>query len=320
MYGCPACGAVVEVDPALVSTRCAYCTAPLVDTQRTATAIDAIVPFRLSKRAALERLRAHIGDRWWTPEPIRALARSNRLQTAEIQGVLVPFFAYDATVQADYRARIGVHWVRTRTVQKTARVPKPDKAGETIHIEPERSATRTETQRETEWFDLRGSMGTQFDDHLVCASAGLVPTSAHDLLPFDLGRAATFDSRLMLGWTAELPSRTRRDVDQDARSTLADLARDHLRRKHLTGDAHRVQALEMDVELHRVRLLLLPVWLTTVRLGASTIQLAINGQTGRCAGRVPTSKAKVALVAAASVLAVLIVLTVLRTRGVIAWT
>ncbi len=317
MYGCPACGAVVEVEHTRVSTRCAYCTAPLVDTQRTTSAIDAIVPFRLSKRAALERLRAHIGDRWWTPESIRVLARRNQLQTDDVQGMLVPFFAYDATVRADYRARIGVHWYRTKTVRETARPPKPDKAGETIHIEPERPRTRTETKRETEWFDLRGSMATQFEHHLVCASAGLAQPSAKALRPFDLGRAAPFDPRLMLGWSAELPSKSRRDVDREARSTLADLTRDHLRRKHLTGDVHRVQALELDVELHRVRLVLLPVWLATVRLGGSVVQLSINGQTGRCVGRVPTSKAKVALVVASSIIAVLVVLWV---RGDLPWT
>lgn len=307
MYACTACGAVVEADVVAVATRCAYCTAPLVDTKRATSTVDAIVPFRLSRRAALERLRAHIGDRWWTPEPLRALARRGQLQTEAVQGMLVPFFAYDATLRADYSARIGVHWHRKETVEVKRPRPKPDKAGETIHIDPEGPTTRTKVVRETEWFDLRGSMGTQLEDHLVCASAGLSESRARRLEPFDLGRAVPFESKVLLGWNAELPSKARRDVDREAHATLSDLAREHLRREHLTGDAQRVRTMELDVEIHRVRLVLLPIWIATVRLGTSPVQIAINGQTGRCEGRIPTSKAKVAGVVLAVVALVLLI-------------
>ena len=317
MYACSACGAVVEADVRQVAMRCAYCTAPLVDTMRAGSAIDGIVPFRLSKRAALERLRAHIGDRWWTPEPLRALARRGQLQTDAVQGVLVPFFAYDATIRADYSARVGVHWSRKETVEVKPRPPKPDKAGETIRIDPEGPTTKTKVVRETEWFDLRGSMGTQLEDHLVCASAGIAPERARRLEPFDLGRAVPFESKLLLGWSAELPSKARRDVDREAHATLSDLAREHLRREHLTGDANRMRTLELDVEIHRVRLVLLPIWLVTVKLGKSPVQIAINGQSGRCEGRVPTSVAKVVSVVVASIAVAVVVLWL---RGDLPWT
>lgn len=317
MYACTACGAVVEADVREVATRCAYCTAPLVDTKRAASAIDAIVPFRLSKRAALERLRSHIGDRWWTPESLRALARQGQLQTDAVRGVLVPFYAYDATIRADYSARVGVHWQRKETVEVKPRKPKPDLAGETIHIEPEGPTTRTKVVRETEWFDLRGAMGTQLEHHLVCASAGLATERARKLEPFDLGRGVAFDPRLMLGWSAELPSKSRRDVDREAHATLSDHARKHLQRTHLTGDAHRVRTVELDVQVHRVQLVLLPIWLATVRLGENPVQIAINGQTGSCVGNIPTSKRKIALVVLGGALLLLLVLWL---RGDLPWT
>lgn len=316
MYACTACGAVLEADVRHVATRCAYCTAPLVDAKRAASTIDAIVPFRLSKRAALERLRAHIGGRWWTPEPLRALARRGQLQADAVQGVLVPFYAYDATVCADYSARVGVHWHRKETVEVKRPKPKPDKAGENIHIEPEGPATQTRTVRETEWFDLRGSMGFQLEHHLVCASAGLSAERSRKLAPFDLGRAADFDTRLMLGWSAELPSKARRDIDAEAHNTLSGIGREHLRREHLTGDAQRIRTVELDVEIHRVRLVLLPIWLATVRMGNVPVQIAINGQTGRVAGSIPTSKAKIAAVVVAALVTLLVVLWM---RGDLLW-
>lgn len=311
MCACTACGAVVEVDAQRVATVCAYCTAPLVDTRRASSAVDAIVPFRLTKRAALERLRAYIGDRWWTPNPLRALARTNQLRTDGIRGVLVPFYAYDASIRADYSAQVGVHWHREETVKRKR--SKPLSEGEIPPLEPETPQTRR--VRETEWFDLRGHMGMQLDNHLQCASAGL--SAASKLEPFDLGRSVPFEPKLMLGWDAELPSRARDEVDAQAHRTLSELAREHLQRRHLTGDASRLRTLELDVDVHRVRLLLLPVWLVSVQLAGKPVQIAINGQTGQCVGTVPTSKAKVALVVLVATASLLLLLWL---RGALSWT
>ncbi len=295
----------------IVATRCAYCDSPLIDGPRASSAVDAIVPFRLSKAAALQRLRTHIGDRWWTPTPIRRLAQRDQLRTDDVVGVLVPFYAYDATMRGDYSARVGVHWERR---EKVERKRKRDKAGESIHIDPEQAEVRV--VQETEWFDLRGSVGTQLEQHLVCASTGLSAPEARALPPFDLGRSVPFDPRLMLGWSAELPSKTRRDVDREARQTLSDHARDHLRRHHLAGDAHRVRTLELDVDIHRVQLVLLPVWVARVRLGDALVRVVINGQTGHCVGRLPTSVAKVIGTIVGAVALVLIVLLAARRPAV----
>jgi len=205
---------------------------------------------------------------------------------------------------------------KSKSKSKSKPKPKPDKAGETIHIESEGPTTRTRMVRETEWFDLRGSMGMQLEHHLVCASAGLSAERSRKLAPFDLGRAADFDARLMLGWSAELPSKARRDIDREAHNTLSDIGREHLLREHLTGDVQRVRTIELDVEIHRVRLVLLPIWLATVRLGNAPVQIAINGQTGRVVGSIPTSKAKIAAVVATALLTLLVVLWM---RGDLPW-
>lgn len=284
---CTACGAVVEVGPHAVATRCTYCDAPAIDSAQTQHVIDAIVPFRLTKAAAQERLRSHVGDNFWAPNAIRKLAQRNQLQTDQLQGVLVPFYVYDAILRGDYAARVGVHWQRREKVRTRH---KTDKAGEDIQIEGERVV------QETEWFDVRGSMGTQLEDHLVCASTGLDKLEARKLEPFDLGRAVDFDPRIMLGWSAELPSRSRQSIDDDAHSTLSAVGREHLLHRHLTGNAQRLRTFELDVDVQQVRLALLPVWIAKVRLPGNVVaRVLVNGQTGHSIGRLPVSKVKVAL-------------------------
>ncbi len=306
---CTACGAVVETDASALSTRCAYCDSPLVDAQGASAVFDAVVPFRIGRRAAHERLRAYIGERWWTPRALSRLARRGQLQTDMMRGALVPYFAYDATVRGDYSARVGLHWYRTETVRRPRH---KDKAGEDIHIESESKRT----VRETEWFDLRGSMATEYRDHLVCASKGLQPREAQQLLPFDLGRASAFDPRLMLGWHAERPTEPRDAVDRRARESIAALAQRHLANRHLAGDEQHVRTFESDIRLHGVRLLMLPVWIARVRTGRGLRRIVINGQTGHCSGPLPISVAKVG---AAILSAVVIVAVVLWLRGDLQW-
>lgn len=304
---CTSCGAVVETAAELAATRCAYCGSALVASDRALAAFDSLIPFRLGKAAALERLRAYIGDSWWTPQEIARLAASGRLRAERIHGVLVPHYAFDATVRGDYAARIGVHWSRKET--REAPRKRTTHAGfEDVRVEGLGSETETRTVQETEWFDLRGSFGTQIDQHLTCASRGLADAEAHDLLPFDVGAAVPFDSRLMAGWHAELPSSPRREVDHKARTTIATLARRELERSLLPGDTHRIRTFETDIQLHAVRLLLAPVWIARVQLGKRMVRFVINGQTGACSGRVPVSSAKVAMAILAGALLLLAVL------------
>ena len=308
---CTSCGAVVETAADLASTRCAYCGSALVAAERALSAFDGLIPFRLSKPAALERLRAYIGDSWWTPREITRLAASGRLRPDRIRGVLVPHYAFDATVRGDYAARIGVHWKRKET-RETPRKRTTHAGFDDVRVDGLGSETQTRTVQETEWFDLRGSFGTQIDQHLSCASRGLADAEAASLLPFDVGAAVPFDSRLMAGWHAELPSSPRREVDHKARTTIAKLARRELERSLLPGDTHRLRTFETDIELHGVRLLLAPVWIIRVRLGNRTSRFVINGQTGACSGALPVSRVRVA---AAIVLGALVLLGLLWLSG-----
>lgn len=295
MRRCTACGATLELPPETVSMTCSYCSSALVDTDRAASSVDRVAPFRIPRPAAQARLREHLADAFWAPEALRKGARRGHVRAHELRGVLVPFHAYTATVRGRYRARVGLHWYRTQT-----RTHEGKKHRKVV--------------QETEWFPLAGTLVDQLEDHLVCASAGLTARELRLLLPFDLGRAAGFDPRLVVGWEAELPSRTRTDVDRTAVDEIRELEARRLHKWLLPGDAHEVEAFRADVEVHRVHLVLLPVWLATYRQGSRLYRLLVNGQTGRCVGRPPISRVKVSV--AAAVFAA-IMLLILWTTGVL---
>jgi hypothetical protein len=159
---------------------------------------------------------------------------------------------------------------------------------------------------ETEWFDLRGTVVDELEDFLVPASVGLSAFETHALQPFDLGRAVRFDPRLLAGWEAEIPSRTRVEIEGSARQSMADREAERVHATLLPGDSRELTHLECEIEIHRVDLVLLPVWLASYSFGGSVYRLLVNGQTGRCVGTAPVSPHKVS--AAAALVAAMIVL------------
>lgn len=286
--GCRACGAVVWVPAERVSTACSYCGSHLVDDVRTERTIDRVCGFRLGRRAAEERLRTHLRDAIWAPSELRRLAKGGAMRADELHGVLVPFYCYAARTSARYRARIGLHWFTETKV---------------------RVGNREETRRQqhTEWFPLSGTAVGQWHDHLECASRGLTEREVGKLGGFDLGHAAAFDPRLMAGWEAELPAHERPHVDARARASIRALAMRRLQAR-LPGDEAEVQSFACEVELAKVELVLVPVWIASYRHAGKPYRLLVHGQEGRCVGRPPISATKVTVAALAFATMVLLVL------------
>lgn len=294
LRSCPSCGAVITQPPRRISHGCSYCGSALVEAERGALTVDRVAPFRISAAAAEERLRQHLAARWWAPERLRRAARDGEgfgrhrpihegprepLDARLVEGVLVPFYAYDATCRSRYEARVGLHWYETKTVTKDGK-------------------REQEVERHTEWFPLRGTAVRQLRDHLVSASVGLSAAEVAALCPFDLGRARPFDARLLAGWSAELPSRSRDQTDRDAADQIRAREIRRIGSEHLPGDTHRDTRVSCQVELGEAELVLLPVWVAALRYAGQVHRLVVNGQTGRCHGRAPVSPLKVGVAVA----------------------
>ena len=281
---CTGCGATVEFPHGGLSTRCSYCESPMVDDDRATEAIDAIVPFRIPERGALERVRAYLDGRRWAPDELAAI----RVHPRGLRGVLVPLWVYDGIARSNYRARVGVHWYRRETYN--------DKEGN----------KQTRVVQETEWFPLRGTAVRQVEDQLISASRGLSDDELRGLEPFDLGwaqpvgRAA--DPRLLSGFEAELPTIADGEADRNVARALRDQEARRITSGLLPGDRNRLDHIDTAVEVAGRRLVLFPVWIASYRHGDLVLRLLVNGQTGVVTGRVPLSKRKLALAIGAALL------------------
>jgi hypothetical protein len=272
---CTSCGAQFVVAPAVIAATCAWCGSKLVDAAA-APAVDRMVPFRITARMATARLRDRLAGAFWAPREIRRVAKRGAIAPEELRGVLVPHFVYRASTRARWRARIGIDWWRTER--------RRDREGKEVR----------ERVRHTEWFDSDGTMVGAME-HPECASAILTAAECRALRPFDLGRAVAFDPRLTAGFGAELPTRSRAEVDREARRAITRLELERLARRILPGDHRDVVGFECDVTLGTIDVVLLPVWVVRYRWQGAVHRMLVHGQDGSCVGQAPVSSVKVAI-------------------------
>jgi len=268
---CTGCGAVAEFPERGISTQCAYCDSPLVDTEAAMGLIHRVAPFRIKRSVAEQKLKEHLDGHFWAPNEIK----KGILNEHKLRAVLVPFWAHFGTARSEYSAKVGIWWYKTVTyVDSKGRV-------------------RTRQEKRTEWFAHEGTAICPVNGQLASASIGLPEADSNELEPFDLGRAMPFEARFLAGWEAEVPSVSEAQSDRIVRSEVADMEARRIAQQLLPGDEGKVESVSTDIQLDKAEIILLPVWMASWRHGDTIHRQMVNGQTGKVIGDVPTSTQKI---------------------------
>lgn len=259
-YNCPSCGAELICDATTAATSCPYCANPtIVPGQFSGTLMpDLIVPFSLDKEAAKAALREHFKGKKLLP---RAFSEENHLD--EIKGVYVPFWLFDA----DADAEMSFDATRVRTWS-------------------DRNYHYTETRH----FRLYRSGEVRFENVPVDGSLKMPDDMMESLEPFDTSRAVRFQKAYLSGFFAD-----RYDVAAED-----SVARANERVRQSTIDAFSqttsgyagVTSTGSRIRLNnaRAKYALLPVWILNTSWRGQNYQFAMNGQTGKFVGDLPTDK------------------------------
>ena len=99
-YVCKSCGGEIVGDDTMAASACPFCGNPIVLTGQFAGDLrpDLIIPFKLDKKAAKEKLQEHLKGKTLLPKVFRS---QNHID--EIKGVYVPFWLYDSDADAQLR-------------------------------------------------------------------------------------------------------------------------------------------------------------------------------------------------------------------------
>ncbi len=288
---CQSCNAISVLDQSRQAQNCAFCgSAQLVPYEETKPAFtpESVLPFRRSETEARDGIRAWYGKLWLAPSRLKS-----RALTDTVRGVYLPYWTFDAQVEADWTADAGHYYYETETYVVNGQ-------------------TRTRQVQRIRWEPAAGHVSHFFDDDLVCASVGVQPALVRGIEPFPTHDAKPYDAGYVAGWVVERYQIDLVGAAQRARAAM-DAKLRALCAQQIPGDTYRNLVVHADYSKQTFKHVLAPVWLLTYTFGARRFQCVMNGVTGAVRGEYPKSPWKVALLVLAILIVVVIVMSLART-------
>ncbi len=277
-FACEQCGAGLAFD-GVRTARCPYCDSPNF-IERPPAEGQPDPQFVVTFVGDAEVARRSF-DRWLGGRTMFADSALKNAKVEDLKGIYVPSYLYSAVATTDYTAQIGENYTETETYTTTVN-------GKTV--------TRTRTVTKTEYRPLAGRHVGYVTDVLVSASAGLPNVELGHVEPYDYRQMRRFSPALISGWIAEEFSRGATDCEQLSRREAVDLVGSKLR-KFMPGDSYSDLSWSTKVSWESLDPVLVPVWVFAVRYrpDKEPLRVVINGQSGKCHGKVPLSVLKIVL-------------------------
>jgi DNA-directed RNA polymerase subunit RPC12/RpoP len=275
---CGECGASVHFGEKITAMHCAFCGSPQVlERQATRQVIqpESLIPFQIVKSDAANLFSKWLKGLWFRPSSLKSDAR-----IAEMTGVYVPYWTFDADVASQWTAEAGYYYEETETYTER------DASGQDV--------TKQRQVRKTRWEPASGSRSDQYDELLVCASAGLPSDLANGLRSFTTEALKPYDPQYLVGWNAEeyaveLNDAWKTAVKQIEKTQHSRCGGD------VPGDTHQGLEVENRISNERFKHVLLPIWISAYRYDKKIYRFLVNGQTGELSGQAPYSVIKILL-------------------------
>lgn len=262
VYCCPSCAAELLCDAATAATSCPYCGNPSVVPGQLDGMLrpDLVIPFQLDKEAAKAALRKHYGKKPLLP---RSFLAENHIE--EIQGVYVPFWLFDADLDAD------VYYSATRSHSRE---------------------THDERIITTEHFQLHRA-GTLHFERIPADASQRMPDAHMDAIePFDYGQLKPFAMAYLAGYLADKYDVSPEACLQRVTARAEETARETMRRSCLGYETVSERQADLRLRRKKAYYALLPVWMLSTRWHDQRFLFAMNGQTGKLVGDLPVDRGR----------------------------
>lgn len=284
---CQSCHAISLFQPDRAAQRCDFCGSPaIVPTDALADPItpESLLPVAIPATQVRDQLRTWYRSRWFAPNRLKASALTDTLH-----GAYLPYWTFDAHVDAQWTAESGYHYYVNETYRGSD------------------GKTHTRRVQKTRWEPSAGSLSHFFDDELVPGTVGVHTTLLRKVEPFPTTQdLKPYDPAYVRGWTVE-----RYQVDLRQAATLSQAQMDQtvhsLCAREVPGDTHRNLQVDRNYHSRTFKHILVPIWIVAYTYGKKSYQVVVNGFTGKMAGEHPLSWVKITL----AILAVLVVVFIL---------
>jgi predicted RNA-binding Zn-ribbon protein involved in translation (DUF1610 family) len=294
---CNNCGAETTLKPDVTADRCPFCGGAIVaqGTSRKIIKPQALLPFAITKEQAAQAFRNWISSLWFAPSEL-----ARRAEAAQIAGVYVPAWTYDAQTISDYTGQRGDDYWDTETY--------------TVQDADGRSHTETRQVQKTRWWPASGRVENSFDDLLVLATQSLPAKQSAALEPWDLPALKGYQDEYLSGFVAQsyqvgLPEgfeTAKGLMEPEIRSTIE---------QDIGGDHQRIDSVDTKHFNVTFKHLLLPIWISAYLYAGKTYRFLVNARTGEVQGERPYSWVKITLVILLAVVMVVVALIIARANA-----
>ncbi len=264
-YSCPSCGAEIVTDDTTAATFCYYCHNPAIlpgnlsGTYRPSK----VIPFTFERAAATEAF-----IKWCKKKPLLSKDFTSSSQLELLSGVYIPFWLYDCDIRGKMSA--SARNIRTWT------------SGDKRYTE-------------TKYYDVVRAGTAKFRGIPADGSKKTDDRLMETLEPYDYSQMRDFSMSYLSGYLAEKYDVGENEVYDRIKERIQNYSR-RLLEDTITGySSVSVNNCLADIYQSRATYVLLPTWMFTYNYKGKTYVFAMNGQTGKIAGSLPLSKARMAL-------------------------
>ena len=260
VFTCQSCGGEIVQEESAIAGSCPFCGNAIVNTGKVEGRLkpDLIIPFKLDKESAKEAYLKHV-DQKYVP---RIFKDTSHIE--EIRGVYVPFWLFDADVEADMS--FSAAEVRS-------------------YLEGDYEVT------ETDHYRLLRSGQMAFKSLPANASSKIDSVLMESIEPFDVQEAESFNSSYLAGFLANSYDIGLADVSDRAKQRIRYSVENTLYQTTVHYDMVSKEHSAIRTNNLISHYALFPVWLLLTKYKGKDYLFAMNGQNGRLVGDLPTDNA-----------------------------
>lgn len=265
LYNCRNCGAEVFTDDTTAATFCVYCHSPVVLAEELSGDYepDQVIPFKIPKEKVTDAMMA-----WCKKKRFIDDAFFEEAQVEKLTGVYFPYFIVDGKTHG----RMNRRGTKVKTW---------------------RQGNYRYTQTDTYQIEREGDV--VFNDIPITALSKDHTYILNGIQPFDQKKAIPFTMPYLSGFLADKRNISKEDALPEVKETARQATASRL---HETVTGYTTLAAgdeSITVTKTDFSYVLMPSWMLTYQYGQEKYYFAMNGDSGKIAGRVPLSKRKLNL-------------------------
>lgn len=258
IYNCVSCGAEVIAPAEQVALTCPYCGNNIVLTEKVSGKLrpDGVIPFRIQAKDLPAAVNHFYRDKKLLPRNFFSESRMGK-----VTGVYVPFWVFSGNVRG--------------TLSYRAQRSSSSRSGDYIITQ-------------TNHYQLVREAAMAFDDLPVDASGKVEDRLMDSLEPFNTAETKPFDMRYLAGFTADRFDQKKDDISARASARIrnSSYAIADTQAAAAYGAVSRTGGkLNMNID---AKYILFPVYMFDIAYQGKNYHFAVNGQTGKVVGDLPT--------------------------------